>query len=155
MNAYNSRVGMRRWTVGVLSLALLTLCGCVGDSAFVTGQVTLDGQPLADAEVVFHPADTTADVSPYGGRSGPDGKFTLQVGADRKGPPPGSYKVIVTRYVLKDGSTPSVEDLDQFRLMGKVKNMVPAIYDNLERTPLTVEVKAGTNDIPVMLKKKP
>jgi hypothetical protein len=54
---------------------LLTGCGAAGpELAPVSGTVTLDGQPIENADVVFQPEDAR---SPSYGRTGPDGRYEL------------------------------------------------------------------------------
>jgi hypothetical protein len=69
-----------------LSLALFAIlvtgCGSGNSVAPVTGTVTLDGQPVADIELIFEPQQVdggSANVGPYSmGTTDSSGKFTLE-----------------------------------------------------------------------------
>jgi hypothetical protein len=137
--------------LGVLSL--VAVAGCGSSTSTVGGKVQLDGAPVADADIAFHPPPGKG--SSFHGRTGSDGAFTLQPGADKKGPPPGQYKVTVSRYIQADGKAPPADDVVMLKLGGKLKNSLPHIYEDAEKTPLSAEVKSGVNDIPVALKKTP
>ncbi|MBC8352670.1 MAG: carboxypeptidase regulatory-like domain-containing protein [Planctomycetes bacterium] len=88
-----SRMGI----VGFGSLSLLVLLvssGCggpgYGSSVKVTGTVTVDDKPLADASVTFHSTEgREAEFSNFTATTGGDGKYEL---ADVY---PGAYEVIV------------------------------------------------------------
>jgi hypothetical protein len=90
-----------------LLLVGLSLSGCTGSTARVTGNLTLGGEPLADAELTFALAGTTQTVH---GKSGPDGRYWLNY-PQGNGMPSGKYRVVVTRYTLPDGKpVPSGEE---------------------------------------------
>jgi hypothetical protein len=60
---------------GILLLAMLAGCGRSGpELAPVSGRVTLNGQPLAAADVIFQP---DAMKSPSYGRTASDGRYML------------------------------------------------------------------------------
>lgn len=75
----------------VMAVSLLCLIGCGGGPANsrvdVSGTVTMDGAPLADAEVKF----LGEKVNGFG-KTNAEGKFQLVQGVD-----PGTYKVIVSK----------------------------------------------------------
>jgi hypothetical protein len=85
-----------------LFLALL-LAGC-GFGPYkiapVSGRVTLDGKPLANAAVVFSPVATSDNKEPgpgSGGKTDADGRYTLTiVGKGTRGAVVGKHKVRVT-----------------------------------------------------------
>jgi hypothetical protein len=96
------RTFCRMWFLGVLGLLVPVLAGCgdgLGTLHPVSGSVTLDGEPLKDAQLSFVPDTekgnkTTASV--FGKVT--DGKYTLTT-KDRPGAPAGHYKVsVLTQY---------------------------------------------------------
>jgi hypothetical protein len=124
-----------RWRV-LAGLALVALAGCGGGRAPVSGVVTLDGQPLADASVSFEPADASA-TDPAGGsyaKTDAAGRYTLKmVKGDGRGAVVGKHVVRISRYE-------SGGDSDA----GDGREQVPARYN--AGTELTFEVKPGGTD---------
>jgi hypothetical protein len=95
---------LSEWMTALL-LTFLPL-GC-GDASGVktlpvTGQIIVDGQPLnaREATVVFKPDKSKGNQTPYEpyGTVDENGKYTLFVAAEKKGAPPGWYKVIVVAF---------------------------------------------------------
>src|SRR5262245_34491084 len=95
---------MRRFLL--LSL-LLVVGGCkdsdTGDLVPVTGTVTLDGKDLANAVLRFEP---TGETKGQGGIGVTDasGKFAIKGRNGKEGVPPGTYKVVISKLVMPDGS---------------------------------------------------
>ncbi|QDU37985.1 hypothetical protein Mal4_23040 [Maioricimonas rarisocia] len=105
-----------------------------------TGVVTLDGQPLGDAVVMFHP--TQPGLNGAAGQTNADGEFSLVTG-NRSGVTPGNYKVTVSRIVTKDGSPVSTDegmDIEQLRMSGDASESIPDKYSALEQTQLTADI---------------
>jgi hypothetical protein len=93
----------------------LLLCGCGGgesyDLAPVSGQVTLDGKPLANVRVGFQPASGEAAPGPgSAGVTDADGRYTLQVvsASSKKGAVPGKHIVRMNLIAEED----SADDVD-------------------------------------------
>ena len=82
----------RYWTIcGIVSLAMHVGCGHSGPAlAPVSGHVTLDGQPLFGARLVFQP-DATG--SPSYGSTDRDGRYELGYKRGVKGAMIGSHTV--------------------------------------------------------------
>jgi hypothetical protein len=136
------------WAVGLLALVV---AGCSSKGPTVTGKVTLDGKPLADAEVIFQPADLQTG-SALGGdtvRTGPDGTFTIEPDPQKHGLKPGKFAVRINKWVDEQGNTPSPEDLEMLKASGGVlKNLVHPRFNREEsKELLTVEIKPGDNDL--------
>ncbi len=115
----------------------------------VTGVVTLDGAPCADAVVTFIPIEETQG---NGGAGYTDaaGKFTAQLhdGQTGKGPPgllPGKYKVLINKSVNADG-TPAVRDPNVAPIDSATRELLPAIYSDFEQTKLRLEVGLASID---------
>lgn len=134
------RYGLKYW---VMLLGILPLCsGCGGGASdqpeigHVTGVVTLGGEPLADARVVFSPVE--------GGQSSEattdeQGRFELVYRGDLKGAKVGEHKVFISTFeesVLDDSGRPT----------GGREELVPEQYNR--NTTLTVTVEAGENEFP-------
>ena len=84
----------------VATLALAGLAGCGSDDdritlVPVTGTVTLNRKPLADARINFAPADGNKFRTPGVDSTGPDGGYKLMF-KGRSGVAPGKYKVSIT-----------------------------------------------------------
>ena len=124
--------------------AILALSGCGGqqfDTGTVSGTVTLDGQPLANASVQFTPTgvqnfDTPAPGS-YG-RTNANGEYSLKViTTDAEGALVGMHRVSIT---LDEEES---EDPEKMDLIDDSGNRIPAKYNS--QSQLTYEVKAGEN----------
>lgn len=87
------------------------LCGCGGDEADVTGKITLDGWPLADATVSFVGAEV--ELPPAFATTDENGEFVLQP-SDGEAVAPGKYLVRVTTFQpaidVTDPPTPVVPE---------------------------------------------
>ncbi len=85
----------------VAILALAPLVGCSGTEedryqlVKVTGTITKNGKPLADADVSFVPGSGNQVSTPGVDRSGPQGTYMLSF-KGRTGVAPGKYKVLIT-----------------------------------------------------------
>lgn len=104
----------------------------------VNGKVTLDGKPLAEADVRFvgdgfnpplsHAPNSTTDK---------EGAFRLNFTSAGDGAPPGKYKIGIALHA---------KDEQGYRTG---PNTLPAKFANPETSGLTAEVKpAGPNEIP-------
>jgi hypothetical protein len=125
------------WT----SMALAAAVGCngtPGNIGKVKGQVTLEGQPLPDATVMFSPVN---GGSPSAGRTDGSGNYELVYSRQAKGAEIGEHRVSIT---TADRGDP---DADPPR--PTVPEKIPAKYNS--QTTLRAEVKPGSNtlDFPV------
>ena len=91
-------------TLGLLLAIHGQLTGCAPNAyplAPVSGRVTLDGQPLAGAAVVFQPkfAGDSGEVAPGSvGRTNEIGRYALMTVNDEPGAAPGTHKVRIYSY---------------------------------------------------------
>ena len=129
--------------VRVFAIGLLALVfgGCSGSERIVpvSGVVTLDGEPLADAVVGFEPIATEGEIEAGMGsyaRTDAKGRFSLRSLTKEEGALVGMHRVSVSTVVCKEG--PNGE------MQGLTKERVPARYNN--DTRLTFEVPAGGTD---------
>ena len=125
----------------------LLLAGCGGGGskgpvlAQVHGTVSLDGQPLPHARVVFQPSGENA--SPSIGETDDKGAFELAFTRRSKGALPGQHTVrITTAGVVSDPSGKETIVLEK----------VPPRYN--EKTELTYEVKPDANEFAIQLDTK-
>jgi hypothetical protein len=137
-----------RWRGGVLSIGMLglLLCGCGSKhGAEVSGLVTLDGKPLTLGNVSFQLANGPGAVA-YGAIDS-NGRYVLSTGTDA-GLAPGKYLVTVlaTKPVTLTG--PVAYDVIP-------EPNTPERYATTETSGLSFEVKAGKNDIPLVLTTNP
>jgi hypothetical protein len=107
----------------------------------VRGRILLDGQPLPQASVVFHPLseELSAVVRPSG-QAGGDGFYTLSTYRSGDGAPAGEYAVTIEWRPL----------IDTCDLPGSVPgpNRLPRRYSRPETSPLRVRVVPGNNELP-------
>jgi len=133
----------------IWACALLFLTSCSGGSGQdkwtksrpetspVSGTVTYDGKPLAEATVVFSPVgEQQAAV----GRTDARGNFRLTTFKDGDGAIPGNYKVGIT-CVHTEGPLPGT-NLDEVIPTIKETSIIPVKYGNFEKSGLTTEVLA-------------
>jgi hypothetical protein len=79
----------------LLSWLLFMTAGCGPggpEIAYVSGRVTMDGQPLANASVIFIPENGR----PAGARTDADGNYVLNFDESRRGAIPGKNSVRIT-----------------------------------------------------------
>jgi hypothetical protein len=114
-------------------------CGPSGPRSVVKGKVTLDGAPLAAAEVRFVPKENP-DLGTAVATTAADGGFTIKPDAQNNNLlRPGRYHILVAKVVATQPGgamgTPTV-------------NLVPAEYSLQDQTPLNAELKDGDNTLP-------
>lgn len=118
----------------VLSLLMILFAvGCIDsvELVYIEGTVTLDSEPIPDAEVVFQPEDGR----PSAGTTDADGHFVLQYIPGQPGAVPGTHRVMISTFVEADPDSPNpiVQE-------GRAE-AVPECYN--VNTTLTAELKSG------------
>lgn len=120
-----------------LLVALLPLAGCTGsdrpDLVPVSGQVLIDGEPVADASLQFIPSGSR----PARAKTDAQGNFTLTTFKDGDGCVPGTHQVVV---VAVTNPSPTEQVLH-----------VPEKYMNIATTDATATVDGPTDDLKVEL----
>ena len=140
----------------LVSLFLLTVAGC-GPSGpplvAVTGTVTLDNRPLAGAQVTFLPPDSTPGAG-ASGRTGPDGKYTLQ-SRNGAGVAVGEYRVFISKRLMPNGAEVPPDDPTP-PIRSPARELLPR-YSNLGKPVLSASVPSagGTFDFALQSKDKP
>jgi hypothetical protein len=118
-----------------MSFVFLLAIGCGGglDTASVTGIITLDGEPLANASVTFSPKATNGEAPASNGATDSTGAYNLTVTTTRdKGAVIGRHTVTIT--LIMD--EPEGDDADVAE---------PADEDPIPDHDFSFEVKPGDN----------
>jgi len=131
------------------------LCGCNRSPAVpnvqtlpVTGTVTLDGQPLAGAAVIFMLPDPPA---PFFATTKEDGTYQLQAPEARAALLKGACKVTISRWIKPDGS--KLAEGEMPATVGAIEQLPPK-YSMPNATELSADVPegGGTFDFPLTSK---
>ncbi|MEM6798398.1 MAG: carboxypeptidase-like regulatory domain-containing protein [Planctomycetota bacterium] len=133
--------------------SLVFLVGAVGcgggvQVAPVSGIVTLDGKPVADASVIFTPS---SGGTPAVGRTDSAGEFRLKTSGRPQGVPIGLYRVAVIAKQTSGGVTPPGGDgeFGSLPVYGRSSKpprtrwLTPPAYAKPESSGLQFEVKPG------------
>jgi len=133
-------------------LVLVGLAGCGGGDSFeiapVSGTVTLNGQPLADATIGFQPSGGEKEQGPgSSGKTDAQGRYTLTTNDGRRGATVGTHQVRIS--TLKMAENKDVEDASIFIKLSKSGSVlapekVPSKYAKEE--PLTFTIPSGGTD---------
>jgi hypothetical protein len=133
---------MRSYLLTGLILAGLS-CGCGGSErpelATVRGKVTLKGQPVPLAKVIFMPVNGSQSSS---GETGPSGDYELYFRYEEPGAEIGKHKISISTY-----EPPEVTD--DGKKQGGRAEMVPKQYNT--ESSLERDVVAGENVIDLEL----
>jgi hypothetical protein len=133
-------------------LVALSANGCGGGSGLVpvTGTVTLDGKPVANAAVLFKPSAG----QPANGTTDGDGKFSLETIKPGDGAMPGEHDVTVTGVKMSgvQQTADGLSDADSSKV--KYEWFVPQKYSIPETSGLKVDVKRGMAPVTLELKSK-
>lgn len=149
---------MNRVALLLVTVAAMTFLGGCGSSeeegpelAPVTGVVTYNGSPLADASVTFDPESGPG----AGAATDANGKFELRTG-NRDGAVVGTHKVAVL--AEEEETYLSEEELEKLEEEGKKppepeepKSLIPAKYAETETSGLTFDVTDGSNHFEIKL----
>ncbi len=133
---------MKSTVVWSTLLLLIPLGGC-GTKGFapVSGTVTLDGKPLANASVNFQPVDSAKSGLGSSSKTDANGRYRLRVVMDDKaGAVVGKHRVSISTWKEEDPSY----DPPPGKLPPKAKDPIPAKYN--AKTELAFEVPPGGSD---------
>ncbi|QDU76244.1 hypothetical protein Pan97_32890 [Bremerella volcania] len=113
----------------------------------VTGQVTYQGQPVADAVVTFQPVEATG----RGGSAITDssGYFEAQTFDPGDGLTPGTHRVAIHKVQLVDASGNVVTEIREPGGL-REKNLVPKRYADFKKSGIEIVVKETDNDVGVI-----
>lgn len=137
----------------LVPLLLLALGGCgkktkepVLDLVPMSGTVTLDGNPVADANVLLvYEGSPPVGFAGSGAITDAQGRYEAQT-MGKKGTVAGTYQVTVSKLVSPNGETSKPTegmDLEQLRASGAVKESIPPKYTTPATTDLKVTVEKG------------
>ena len=136
-----------RYAIGaIFALAMIAGCGPPSNMGYVTGVVTLEGEPVGNASVIFYPEGGRPSVA----MSKNDGSYELIFTRSKMGALVGQHKVTVMQEDPDDpvpGEAPS--DEPPFK-----KVNIPRKYTDQEKTDLTATVVNGSNVFDFDLKSK-
>jgi len=132
---------MSRPAIGILLAAIAAGCGGGGpdvSTARVSGVVTLNGTPLANASIAFQPTGSGNPGPPSSAKTDEQGKFTLHFADGKEGAVVGKHKVLIsTRRMAPSEANSDVE-------VEVEKEQVPSSY---REAPPEFEVpKGGTEN---------
>jgi hypothetical protein len=128
---------------GLFVIAAALSCGCTRSGPVkiselpVTGKVTLGGQPVAGATVMFQ-SDIT--LATFTGVTSEDGSYRLGTAEQRASDCKGACRVSISKFLKPDGS-PLGPDEVPF-VVGAVESL-PQVTSTLETTTLRVDVPEG------------
>lgn len=142
----SSRVALTVRIGALLIVQGAALCGCGGQGdrpplGAVRGTVTLDGQPLADAQVTFAPESGRPSI----GRTDSAGRYELTYVMATKGAKVGRHRVFVDW-------APVDADVEDGRQKASARPTIPARYGR--QSELTADVRGGANTFDFALESK-
>jgi hypothetical protein len=124
-----------RHRIPAIALMLLVV-GCGQRTAPVSGRITLDDKPLANAFVIFQPLAEPNPGPGSKGKTDANGKYSLRLMVgETSGAIPGKHKVEITAFEGDDVKQSSGPD------MVARKRIVPDEYNT--KSQLTFDVPAG------------
>ena len=126
---------------------IVSMIGCSGGgppTESVSGAVTFEGQPVANAQIGFIPDSGQIDVKPAHGKTDEDGRFTLKTyvkpGQEVSGAMVGKFKVTVTQVIAEN----RIVDYDEISQQGET---FPSVYSDANTTTLSATVtEDGDNE---------
>jgi hypothetical protein len=143
-------MGLRTRGVALAALLVAALAGCGGKGITpVRGVVTLEGQPVAGATVLFMPEDEN-EGHPATGFTSSDGTFQLMTYKANDGALPGTYHVLIRKTEAAQDQY-AAERTAKERAKGKFEDKVahknqkaelPEAYARFDKTPLRCTVPA-------------
>ncbi len=106
-----------------------------------TGVVKLDGKPVGGVSLTLVPQEGVKGRGGYA-VSADDGSFTFQTDGNTPGVPAGSYRILLQKYAMPDGSPipPNASAAD-----AGVVNKLPPIYSDPERSPAFVTLPSSAS----------
>jgi hypothetical protein len=143
------RVASRHAALLLASFVVCMLSGCGSRLARVSGQVTLDGQPLRGggevrATVKFQPASGTGPAAMA--LVDENGNYSLSTGS-QKGIPPGDYLVVCSASQLVKAAGSNTAQ--------GARRITDPKYDNPTTSGLRFTVESGKNEFNIPLQSPP
>ena len=139
-----------RFAIGAVFVLVLSVgCGPGSDMGYVTGVVTVDGEPLENGTVSFYPVGKRASVS----GTKKDGSYELVYTREKMGAVIGEHKVTIVQereYAPPIQGGNADADAEAEPTFKKVK--IPRKYGNEKTTDLRATVEQGSNEFNFELK---
>ena len=141
-------MGLRTRGIPLVIVLLVGLAGCGGKGITpVRGVVTLEGEPLAGATVLFMPEDEE-EGRPATGFTSADGSFQLMTFKVNDGALPGTYRVLIQKTeASKDPQAAERAAMERAKakieekaLQKRRKPTLPEAYATFDTTPLRCSV---------------
>lgn len=144
---------IRAIALGLCAPLLLAAAGCQSEDRFsslpdlvpVSGTVTLDGEPLSGASLMFLPVGATKGQTCYGATDA-SGRYELMVSKEHVGAPVGEFEVVVNKWVMPDGSD-FPKDATVPPGEAGAKELLPPHYTTEGMSKLKATVPAGGGEI--------
>lgn len=147
-------MSVRTWSGGLL-LALLALPGCGSSDRVavypVRGTVLFDGKPMSGGGSISFVPMAAQKGKTAGGAIEEDGTFKMSTYGDGDGAMAGTFRVVITQSVwdesINEGdsdSAPQAQERNAIEVVPESER-IPAIYSDMQNSPLTIEVKPGEN----------
>jgi hypothetical protein len=133
----NEKILRRDFRMVVLAAVLACGCGQSSPLVPVTGSVTLDGEPLPRAQVLFRPRNGRPSFA----ITDDNGKYALRYTAESMGALPGEHVVSVTTAANDDGDDNAA-----------AKESLPARYNSKSTLSVTVDATHRTHDFDLQSK---
>jgi hypothetical protein len=135
-----------RWRNVVRVVLVLVLAAGCSKTAAVKGRVTLDGQPVAGATVLFVP-EPEVRGRPASAITDSDGNFCLTTYRAEDGAVPGAYRIVVSKTKgfpepapTHTGKKRALDRLARSAAHKEEKPLFPALYSDPAKTPLRCTV---------------
>src|SRR5207247_148223 len=110
----------------------------------VEGVVTLDGKPLAGANIMLQPRGETRGDRASFGKTDASGKFVItSADGKHKGAAVGNYQVVIGKLIKPDGSDFIPDPNSGPEDTGGFRQLLPAAYSDEAKSVLTAEVPDG------------
>jgi hypothetical protein len=133
-------IARNRNHIGAALVAICTIAGCSAHESSVQGTVAMDGKPLTDGLVTFHPV--AGGPLAYG-RIQSDGRFEIRTGS-QNGLEPGEYLVTVAA----NGPVPPPNARNRSPIAPLI---TPARYNHKETSGFRFSVVPGKNEFALEL----
>jgi hypothetical protein len=138
--------------LGFLAVSIAVLTGCSSDAdkrpkrVPVTGTITYNGKPLANAAIAFVPFGAGANAAT--GTTNASGNFILTTFKTDDGAIPGTYGISIAA-VIDDNRNPDGTQIysDEDPRWKPPKSSIPVRYSNPKKSELTAEVVAGKPNV--------
>ena len=151
---------MVRVFVCFVLLLLIPMSGCGRSDGVavypVSGKITLNGQPMkGGGSISFIPTSNQKGKTP-GGEIKEDGTYAMSTYGAADGSMAGDFRVVINQVTVHEPESVldgSGQRTKKPTVLVEPKDQIPAIYGNLDKSPLTAKVEAKPNVIDFDIKK--